>query len=127
MDAVTANIAQANPKSNKGWGAMVELLHNDFLPKEEINMLWILLGAVGFVLLIACVNIANLLLARSSAREKEMAVRASLGAGQGRMIRQLLTESLLLSLIGCAAGLAFGELGMMAIRGLHADILPRVG
>jgi len=47
MDAVTANIAQANPKSNKGWGATVELLHNDFLPKEEINMLWILLGAVG--------------------------------------------------------------------------------
>ena len=65
--------------------------------------------------------------ARSSAREKEMAVRASLGAAQGRIIRQLLTENLLLSLIGCAAGLVLGELGMTAIRRLHADILPRVG
>src|SRR5580658_5795711 len=79
MDTVTANIARANPKSNKGWGAFVEPLHNDFVPKEEIRMLWILLGAVGFVLLIACVNIANLLLAKGTTRQKEVAVRAALG------------------------------------------------
>ena len=63
MDEVTANIAKAFPKSNKGWGSFVEPLKNDFLPKERIQTLWLLLGAVGFVLLIACVNVANLLLA----------------------------------------------------------------
>ena len=73
MDAVTANIAQAYPKSNKGWGAIVEPLKNDFLPKERIQTLWLLLGAVGFVLLIACVNVANLLLAKGTTRQKEIA------------------------------------------------------
>jgi len=63
MDAVTAHIAQTYPSSNKGWGAYVEELKNDFMPKERIQMLWLLLGAVGFVLLIGCVNVANLLLA----------------------------------------------------------------
>ena len=82
MDTVTAHIAIAYPKSNKGWGALVEPLKNDFLPKERILTLWLLLGAVAFVLLIACVNVANLLLARSISRQKEMAIRSSLGATQ---------------------------------------------
>jgi predicted permease len=111
---------------SSGWGVFIVPLREELVAQIRPALL-ILMAATGIVLLIACANIANLLLARSSAREKEMAVRASLGAGQGRMIRQLLTESLLLSVIGCAVGLAFGELGMAAIRGLHADILPRVG
>jgi predicted permease len=111
---------------SSGWGVIVVPLREELVAQIRPALL-ILMAATGIVLLIACANIANLLLARSSAREKEMAVRASLGAGQGRIIRQLLTESLLLSVIGCAAGLALGELGMTAIRGLHAEILPRVG
>jgi predicted permease len=121
METVTANIAQANPKSNKGWGATVELLHNDFLPKEEINMLWILLGAVGFVLLIACVNIANLLLAKGTTRQKEVAVRAALGASRKIIFAQFLTENLMLAILGGGLGVA---LGWALLRGIEA-IMPK--
>ena len=108
MDAVTANIAKAFPKSNKGWGATVEPLKNDFLPKERIQTLWMLLGAVGFVLLIACVNVANLLLAKGTSRQKEIAIRTSLGAPRSRIFLQFLTESLLLACIGGVLGVGVG-------------------
>jgi predicted permease len=121
MDMVTANIAQANPKSNKGWGATVELLHNDFVSKEEINMLWILLGAVGFVLLIACVNIANLLLAKGTTRQKEVAVRAALGASRKTIFAQFLTENLMLAVFGGGLGVA---LGWTLLRGIQAIMPP---
>jgi putative ABC transport system permease protein len=108
MDAVTAHIAQMYPKSNQGWGAYVEPLKNDYMPKDRIKMLWLLLGAVGFVLLIACVNVANLLLARGMTRQKELAVRSALGAGRSIIFGQLLTESLLLALAGGALGVGAG-------------------
>ena len=97
MDSVTTHIAEQYPKSDKGWGSYVEPLKNDFLPKERILTLWLLLGAVGFVLLIACVNVANLLLARSMTRQKELAVRSAMGATPRTIFAQLLTESLLLA------------------------------
>jgi putative ABC transport system permease protein len=121
MDTVTANIAQANPKSNKGWGAIVEPLHNDFLPKERIQTLWILLGAVGFVLLIACVNVANLLLAKGTTRQKEVAIRTALGASRRAIFAQFLTENLTLALIGGGLGVV---LGWALLRGIIAIMPP---
>jgi len=121
MDSVTAHIAEMYPKSDKGWGSYVEGLKNDFLPKERIKMLWLLLGAVGFVLLIACVNVANLLLTRGMARQKELAVRSALGAARRTIFSQLLTESLILAIAGGVLGVAVGY-GML--QGLIAA-MPR--
>jgi len=108
MDSVTAHIAETYPKSNKGWGSFVEPLKNDFLSSDRIQTLWLLMGAVGFVLLIACVNVANLLLAKSMTRQKEIAVRSALGATPRTIFTQLLTESLLLALFGGALGVGVG-------------------
>jgi len=108
MDAISAELAQEFPKSNRGWSAAVEPLKNDFIPPDRIHMLWLLLGAVGFVLLIACVNVANLLLARGMARQREMGVRSALGAPRRTIFGQLLTETLALALIGGMLGVAVG-------------------
>ena len=125
MDAVTANIAKDFPKSNKGWGAFVEPLKNDFMPKERIQTLWLLLGAVGFVLLIACVNVANLLLAKGTARQREIAIRSALGATRSTIFVQFLTENLLLALIGGLLGVAVGDAALHGlIAAMPRDTLP---
>ncbi len=121
MDAVTTHLAQAYPQSNRGWSAFVEPLRNDFLPPQRIRMLWMLLGAVAFVLLIACVNVANLLLARSMVRQKEMAVRSALGALPGAIFIQLMMESLVLALAGGALGIG---VGYAILHGLIAVMPP---
>ncbi|HEX3661342.1 MAG TPA: ABC transporter permease [Acidobacteriaceae bacterium] len=121
MDAVTTHIAEQYPKSDKGWGAKVEPLKDDFLPPERIQMLWLLLGAVGFVLLIACANVTNLLLARGMTRQKELAVRSAVGAGRARIFEQLITESIVLALAGGALGVGVGY-GML--QGLIAAMPP---
>jgi putative ABC transport system permease protein len=115
LDSVAQHIAETYPKSNKEWGARAEPLKNDFLNRDVIRGLWLLMGGVAFVLLIACANVANLLLARATTRQKEVAVRLSLGASRLRLFTQFLVESIVLSMIGCLAGvlLAWGLLKLI--------------
>ena len=125
MDAVTLAIAKAYPKSNQGWGAWVDPLKNDFMPKERILTLWLLLGAVGFILLIACANVANLLLARGMTRQKEVAIRSALGANRKAVFAQFLTESLVLAIAGGLLGIGVGYAmlhGLIAV--MPEDTLP---
>ncbi len=109
MNVVARLLAQDYPKTNKNWGASVEPLKLDFLAPETRTTLWLLMGAVCFVLLIACVNVANLMLARSTTRHREIAVRAAVGASRRQLFAQLLTESLVLAALGAIVGIALGE------------------
>src|SRR5215813_542855 len=118
LASITKHIADEFPKSNQGWGASVEPLQNDFLNRDTIRALWILLGAVGFVLLIACANVANLLLARGTARQREVAVRGALGATRAQLFSQFLTESVALATFGGALGVALAWAFMKAILAL---------
>src|SRR3954468_17611951 len=104
LSAINARLEQQFHETNKGWDVFVQTLHERIVREVKPSLL-ALLGAVGFVLLIACANVANLLLARSAARQKEIAIRAAMGASRVRVLRQMLTESILLSGIGGIAGL----------------------
>jgi hypothetical protein len=120
---ITRQVQESRGQKPGGAGARVELLHEAYFGDAR-NRLTFLLGAVSFVLLIACANIANLLLAAGAARQKELAVRAAAGAERRRLVQQLLTENLLLSLVGCSFGLAltFGGIRLFAL--IIPDGLP---
>jgi predicted permease len=123
---ITKNLAAAYPEVNKGIGAALIPFKQRMVGGVQ-PILLVLFCAVGFVLLIACANIANLQLARSTGRAREFAVRAALGAGKSRLIRQLLTESILLGILGGALGLLLANWGMSAALGALPNTLPRAG
>ncbi len=124
MNTISGRLEQLYPEDDKGWGAVVVPLHDDLVSDVRPALL-VLLGAVAFVLLIACANVANLLLAKTFSRQKEIAIRTALGATSGRVLRQILTETVLFALAGGLLGLGCAHFGVRLIVAFLADKLPR--
>ncbi|HQR33499.1 MAG TPA: ABC transporter permease [Blastocatellia bacterium] len=125
IGSLAAELAAQHPETDAGKSVRLQSLAENYVGDLRSAFLT-LLGAVALVLLIACANVANMLLARSATRRKEMALRMALGAGRGRIVRQLLTESLLLALAGGAAGIALAKLGLAALIALDPPNVPRL-
>ena len=126
MRSVARDISRQYPKTNDGWGANVTSLQEWLIGRELTARVRVLLGAVGLLLLMGCVNVANLLLARATSRQREMSVRSALGAGRGRIVRQLMTESLLLAVIGATIGVLLATLAVPVLRDIGQTAIPRL-
>jgi putative ABC transport system permease protein len=126
MDLIGQNLQEQYPATNKGWGVTVSPLKEEFVGKVRVVLL-VMFAAVSFVLLIAIVNVANLQLVRSNGRRREMAMRAALGATRMRVMRQLLTESILLSLIAGVLGCVLAWVGVRAIVAISPTNILRIG
>ena len=124
MTAIAARLEQEYPRSNSGVGVWLQPLHETVVGQFRTALL-VLLGAVGFVLLIACANVANLMLARATGREREVAIRMAMGAGSGRMFRQMITESLMLALAGAGFGVIIALWGVDLLIALVPAGVPR--
>ena len=125
MNSIAQHFAQAHPETQEGWGINVETLHESYFRGAK-RTLFLLLGAVGFVLLIGCTNVANMQLSRAVTRQKEVAIRTSLGAGRLRLIRQLLIESMLLALAGGALGIIVTVWGIQLFVALAPGWFPMI-
>ena len=126
LDRIQTTIAASFPEANDGWTVDVVPVVEEVVGSGTESILMLLLGAVGFLLLVACANVANLLLGRSTTREREISVRTALGASRSRVVRQLLTESVVLGLIGGALGVGVAYLGVQVLVDLEPQGLPRV-
>jgi predicted permease len=124
MDTISRRLEQQYPESNKGQIVSVDSLHDKAVGNSRPALL-ILLGAVGFVLLISCANVANLMMARATGRQREIAVRTALGASRGRVIRQMITESMMLAVAGGSIGLLIAMWGIEGLLALGPSILPK--
>ncbi|MEM7355265.1 MAG: ABC transporter permease [Acidobacteriota bacterium] len=121
---VAASLEAEYPETNTGWGSIVDPLHARIVENVE-TALWVLLGAVGVVLLIACANVANLTLTRLARQEREVALRCALGAGRWRLVRQMLIESLVIAVLAGGLGLLLARIGVPILLQLDAGNLPR--
>jgi putative ABC transport system permease protein len=125
LDAIAGRLARQYPSTNEGWTSDLRTLRDAFLPDEVPLVLYLMMAGVTLVLFIACSNVANLLLARAAARRREISVRTALGAGRGRIVRQLLTESVVLGLISVPLGIVLAEVGTKLIAaGIPPDQVP---
>jgi putative ABC transport system permease protein len=126
MNTTAQQLAQQYPETNRGWSVVGQKFYDWIVPVERRRALYVFVGAVIFVLLIACSNVANLLLARGAARQKEISIRMALGAGRFRIIRQLLAEALLLALIAGGLGLIVAMWTVEALKTMNPTNLPRL-
>jgi putative ABC transport system permease protein len=125
MDTIAASLREQYPQTNASFGVYTDTLVDKVIGSTTERSLWLLFGSVGFVLLIACANVANLALARVATRRNEFSLRTALGASKAQLIRQALTENVLLALVAGTVGLLFAWLGTIALRSWAAGALPR--
>jgi putative ABC transport system permease protein len=126
MDTISQRLERSYPEDDKGWGANVRSMREETVGDVRPALL-MMLGAVAFVLLIACANVANLILARTFVRRKEIAIRSAMGASRARIVQQLLSESVIISLCGGALGLLAAHYGIELLTKVFADKLPQMG